>query len=141
MAIIQKCPSGKEQPKGDLQTFHCFPKRGGKKGQNGLCSQHCNQDQDQPCIRRQEIRLHCVLRFEISQYPCHYSSLQLFKYVKYCLEVPSLQEAIRTSFALDNKLYLARLSPIRDRLEGSVCAKLGVLPLDDLVTGVGPFVL
>lgn len=49
--------------------------------------------------------------------------------------------AIRTSFTLDDKLYLARLSLIRDRLGGSVCAKLGVLPLDDLVTRVGPCLL
>ena len=57
----------------------------------------------------------------------------------YCSEVPSLQEAISTSFALDEKL--PRLSLIRDRLGDSVCAKLRVLPVDDLVTAVGPFLL
>ena len=45
------------------------------------------------------------------------------------------------SFALDDKLYLPRHSLIRDRLGGSVGAKLGVLSLDDLVTGVCPVFL
>ena len=51
----------------------------------------------------------------------------LLRYVWYCFDVPSLHEAISTSFAAGDKAYLFSPSLISDIRGGSACARLGWL--------------